>query len=210
MPITEYDYGDDDEIEESATATSNSSGDFAFARNNDFHKSNKRDNPFVPLESTKDKMEANEEENIPEEGQNFVAFLTTNEEVDGELYPVDYEKEYFGKEEDDEADSSKHYDGFVLPKEQEVEGEQRLNQIVNTGEDTSQEYPQSTSGEGAYWSESSLDYQEQELFHMLDNLCNRYPNIRGKEAIQYIMKSQKLFEMEAIAIWNSYVDHLEE
>ena len=56
MPITEYDYGDDDEIEESATATSNSSGDFAFARNNDFHKSNKRDNPFVPLESTKDKM----------------------------------------------------------------------------------------------------------------------------------------------------------
>jgi hypothetical protein len=201
----------DTSLPESATAMSNTTGDFAFTRNNNFQLSAKRDSPFVPLPPVE-----NEEHNDGEgEGRDFVVFLTTEEEIEGQSYPIDYQKEYFGSRKDaedfintmknseDENDIRKKYDGYVVPIDSEKEAEKRLNQVINTGAED-QSLPQSRSGEGAYWSESVEDSDEgANIFNVLDEFF-KTRSYNEDIAIQFLVKRYGYDETEAEAILAAY------
>lgn len=203
----EYDEGDDP-LEEEGYGQGNSTNDYAFAKNNSsafFSKStpfqrplNTIDNEFTPTKS--------------EEGRDFVVFLTTEEVIDGTPYPVDYQKEYFGNKEDaqgfidsmkqnkDQADANKTYDGYIVPVQMEKEAEQRMNELINRGSTGERELPQGTDREGAYWSEA-MDGDE--MFDALNKVCKNR-RCTAEEAVDYLVRTQNLDETEAEAILLAY------
>jgi hypothetical protein len=176
---------------------------YAFAKNNKFMKNSTRDDPFKALESPEKQME---DEGNPE-GQNFIAFLLTLE--DG--CPIGFQKEYFGKKSDAEnyindlKEVGQDLDGFVVPFKSEAEAEQKINQMINTGDPNNQEeqgYPKADADrEGAYWAENSM---VDEYFDALDEFTSDR-NRTKKELTLYLLKYYELTQVQANAVASSYV-----
>jgi hypothetical protein len=139
----------------SNTAGSNISNQYAFAKNNSskyFARQNKA--YTTPDEAMKDV-------NSGREG--YVVFLTT---TDGSDLPIDFEKEYFKTIEDAKSylqtmkDTDNKFNGCVVLANKEKETEEKLNNLINSGQaDSEEEHPypkEDQDREGAYWAESKM------------------------------------------------------
>lgn len=180
----EYDPGDDP-LEEGGFGQGNISNDYGFARNNSskfFSKSTPYQRPMGDSTTIDDEFSSPEGF---EEDRQFVVFLTTEENINGESYPVDYQKEYFGNKNDaqkfidsmksngDPNDAHKQYEGYIVPINMEKEAEEQMNNLINQGGDQDRELPQAVDSQGAYWAEQR---KPKRIIHL--NTREDYRNIR--------------------------------
>jgi hypothetical protein len=157
----EYD-DNDDPLEEGGFGQGAINNDYAFAQNNPnkfFSKSTPYQRPMGDATTIDDDFSPSDDKG--EEDRQFVVFLTTEENGD----PIDYQREYFGNREDaqefintmkenpDQTDARKQYDGYIVPIDMEKEAEEQLNELINTGDSGDRELPQAVDAQGAYWAE---------------------------------------------------------